>query len=225
MKASNQKEIPRNPETPALSKEAVRLLTELCFKQDDDLEKVDLIFIFSSSVYCEQIADIVHDLLDKGISNKVLVTGGFTEKNNSLKYNKSECELVMKEIDVTKYPEVEFIKEEKSTNTFENVAEALKVLDFRNYNKVLFIFKSHAAGRGYLTLRKFLPKSRLLQKSYDAGYLEAEHEIGRSNWYTFDYTKSRVWGEFLRIKKYGQRGDIEFKEVKELVDKIDKLAH
>ncbi len=37
---------------------------------------------------------------------------------------------------------------------------------------------------------------------------------------------SRVWGEFLRIKLYGERGDIYYDEpVKVLVDEINSLVN
>ena len=112
--------------------------------------------------------------------------------------------------------------ERKSTNTLENVTETLKNSEFRECNSLLFVFKSHAAGRGYLTLRKFFPSIEILQRSFNTKYDMAEKEITRDDWHTFDFGRRRAWGEYLRIKEYGNREDIEYEEVKDLVEEIEK---
>ncbi len=50
----------------------------------------------------------------------------------------------------------------------------------------------------------------------------AEKEITRYDWHTFDFGRRRLWGEYLRIKEYGNREDIEYEEVKDLVEEIEK---
>ena len=227
MKALKQNGIPRNPEAPDLDDESIKLLTQLCFRQDDKTERVDLIFVYGTATcsIAKRMARVVLDLLNKNVCDKVIITGGFTNKSDTKKFSKAESDLLIDEIDVDKYNRVEFIIENKSFNMLENVTEALRILDFSNYKKILFIFKSHAAGRGYLTLRKYLPKTEILQKTFNTKYSKAELEINRDNWHTFDFGRSRVWGEFLRIRKYGQRGDIEFDEVKDLVRQIDRLTY
>jgi hypothetical protein len=81
---------------------------------------------FERAYSAKQLASVVEDLLDKKISNKVFITGGTPSyTENALR------------------------------NTLENVTEALKVLDFFSYSTILFVFKTHAAGRGYLTLKKY----------------------------------------------------------------------
>ena len=63
-----------------------------------------------------------------------------------------------------------------------------------------------------------------MQQTFAAqySYTEATDVIARENWHTFEFGRTRVWGEFLRIKTYGQRGDIEYNEVRELVEEIDQ---
>ncbi len=218
------REVERHPMTPKLNDELIRLLTRLCFKPDDPLEVVDLIFVFSTTIGIEQLASLIEDLLDKKISPKVFISGGTPNYLDTIKISKPESELVLNLINLSKFPNVKFYTENKSMNTLENVTEALKILDFKNYKKILYVFKRHDPRRAYLTLRKFLPDTKLIQKTFSPVYPDTDRPLNERTWYTYNFGISRVWGEFLRIKKYGQRGDIAFdEETKKLVDKIDSL--
>jgi hypothetical protein len=219
-------EIERNPIPPKLTKKAIQLITELCFRQDNELKKVDGIFVYASTVNIEKLVELLEDVLSKDISNKIFITGGTTPKHLAkelgIKPKLKEADLLLKAFDLDRYEDLKVFVERESTNTLENVTETLKYKEFKNCKSLLFIFKSHPAGRGYLTLRKFFPKAEILQKTFNAKYDKAEREITRDNWYTFDFGRRRVWGDYLRIKTYGERGDIEFEEVRNLVEKIEK---
>lgn len=219
-----KREIERNPQIPNLNSKLIELLTELCFRPDDSIEPVDLIFIFGSSSSLKKLGDLAKGLLDKNISSEVFISGdGSLYKDTPNTLNKSESFYILQEINSDVYPEVKFYLEDKSKNTLENVEEALKVLDFSQYKSILYIAKSHACKRCYLTLKKFTPNTRLLQKTFNRLYPDTNKELNRDTWYTFDFGKSRVWGEFLRIKTYGERGDIFYdKETADLVKKIEK---
>ena len=220
----NTREVEGHPEAPLLSEELTRLLTELCFRPDDSIEPVDLLFVFSSTTGTDLLAKLVEDLLDKGITNKVFITGGIPAFEDAEKIPKPECELVLEKIDKTKYPGVQFYTEDKSTNTLENLTEALKVLDFSSYDRVMFIFKKHDPRRAYLTLRRFLPKTKLIQKTFAPIYTGTDRSLDKDTWHTYDFGISRVWGEYLRIKKYGERGDIAYDEdTRSLVLQIENL--
>ncbi len=218
-------EIKRNPQTPELSQEAIELLTKLCFRPDTQLEPVDLIFEFSSPREPDRVVQIIENLLKNNISRKVFVTGGMPDFVDSPKLGKSESEILLEKIDLSKFPEVQFFSENKSTNTLDNVTEALKVLDFRNYEKVLFIFKRHDSMRAYLSLKKFLPNTKILQQTFAGLYVGTDRPLDENTWHTYEFGKTRVWGEFLRIKKYGRRGDIFYDEkIDEIIKQIDKLT-
>jgi uncharacterized SAM-binding protein YcdF (DUF218 family) len=218
-------EVERNPKAPKLSQEVIELLTRLCFRPDDPLEQVDLIFEFSSPRDTEQATQLIINLLKENISKKVFITGGIPDFHDSLKISKPESELFLEKIEKNKFPDVQFFIENKSTNTLENVAEALKVLDFRNYEKVLFVFKRHDSMRAYLTLKKFLPNTKILQQTFAGLYADTDRPLDKNTWYTYEFGITRVWGEFLRIKKYGQRGDIFYDEkIDEIVKQIDQLT-
>lgn len=214
------RELPRNPKAPNFTERTIQLLTELCFRHDDPPQPVDLIFVFSGSLCPGETADRIVDLLHSGVSKRVFLPGGIPTYADSRKIQKSESELILDFIPKHKFPDVQFFTEQQSRNTLENVEEALEVFDFRESEKIFFVFKAHAAGRGYLTLRRFLPHALLLQRSFPIQYEGVSQSISRDSWHTFAFGRERVWGEYLRIKKYGERGDIAFDEVRESVRRI-----
>ena len=224
-----EREIEKNPHAPDISDKVVELLTELCFVKDDDTGQVDLIFVYATPSNFIEVKKILNDLLEMDYSKKVFVTGGRPHfQDYRYKDEKTEAEKFFEVFDISKFPSVKFFKEDSSTNSLDNVREAMKVLDFSDYKRIAFIFKSHASRRGYLTLRKFCSKTVLISIPFNTDYLEIDSKgklISRDDWHKSGFGRSRVWGEFLRIKKYGQRGDIEYKEVKDLVEEIDKLTN
>jgi len=218
-------EIERNPIPPKLNEKAIQLITDLCFRKDDDLEKVDGIFVYSSIMGIDKLVKLLTNILSKQISNKIFITGGVTPQHLTeelgIKTELTEADTILGALDLDRYEDLKVFVERESTNTLANVTETLKNSEFRDCKTLLFIFKSHAAGRGYLTLRKFFPKAYILQRTFNTKYNDTEKEISRENWHTFDFGRKRVWGEYLRIKTYGSRGDIEYEEVRGLVEEIE----
>lgn len=202
------REIEKEPDVPELSMEQIKIITDLCFRTDDVLEPADLIFVFGSYNHVQELVDTISDLLSKKLAAKVFITGGLPDYVDSAKLKKAESQLVLDLIDPQKFKGVKFYNEDKSLHTTGNVIEALKVLDFSMYKKIIFIFKSHASGRGYLTLKKYLPQTKLIQVTFNASYHNGVEVITKENWYKTDLGRKRVWGEYLRIKKYSERGDI-----------------
>lgn len=202
------REIEKEPDVPELSVDQIKILTDLCFRADDVLEPADLIFVFGSYNHVQELAGIISDLLSKKLSNKVFITGGLPNYVDSAKINKAESLLVLDLIDQRQFEGVKFYTEDKSLHTTGNVTEALRVLDFSDYKRIIYIFKSHTSGRGYLTLKKYLPNAKLMQKTFNACYHDGQEVITRENWYKTALGRKRVWGDYLRIKKYSERGDI-----------------
>ncbi|MBN8828384.1 MAG: hypothetical protein J0H68_06725 [Sphingobacteriia bacterium] len=79
-------------------------------------------------------------------------------------------------------------------------------------------------GRHYLTFKKYFPKTTLFYETYEPSYLNdnSTYTIKKENWFLFPFSIQRIWGEFLRIKMYGNKGDIEFEEVRNLVQEIER---
>jgi len=219
-------EIERNPESPKLNSKAIELLTALCFRNDDLPKKVDGLFVYSSSVDVLKLTRLIEKILMLGITKKVFITGGLPPKELAqdlqAEGKTKEADLILHLLNLKKFKDVKFFVECTSSNTLENVTETLKNHEFKKCKSLLFLFKSHAAGRGYLTLREFFKSAKILQRTFNTKYKMAGKVITRNNWHTFAFGRNRVWGEFLRIKTYGSRGDIEYNSVKNLVMKIEK---
>lgn len=217
-----EREISRNPEVPELTIEEINSLTHLCFRDDDRIPRetvINVLFAYSTNMSGDRLADAVKGMLSRHPVQTAMVTGGipdYADMNASV----PEYRLVLDEIDPGLYPDVRFYYEAASRNMLENVTLALKVWNFSSAPVVCFISKSHAAGRGYLTLKKFL-SGDLLQRTYSAQYPGTSYPITPNNWHTFAFGRQRVWGEYLRIKTYGERGDIWYPpEIRELVNTI-----
>lgn len=218
-------EVPRNPAAPKLNDEAVTLISELCFHTDDEPQAADVIFVYASAVFVERLAETVHDLLSKGVSETLIITGGIPNYGSEPLIASPEAALLLNELDLTSFPRVRLICEGLSRNTRENVEYALRAHDFSQCKHIRFIFKAHAAGRGYLTLKQFCPEARLSQTTYAVQYDGSPMAIAKDNWFQFDFGRERVWGEVLRIKKYGERGDIAYPDVvRRTTDRIMSLV-
>lgn len=71
----------------------------------------------------------------------------------------------------------------------------------------MFICKSHATGRQLRTLTKYLPATiDYIPYTFNAEY--SGNIVSRQEWMNSDIGQSRVWGEYLRILHYRQKGDI-----------------
>ncbi len=123
------------------------------------------------------------------------------------------------------YQSVEFKIDEQSKDTKQNVEEAIKVgLD--THKRILFITKSPHCGRCFLTLRKYLPNVELMQHGYNPIWNEKKAPVTMENWSTTPEVIKMVWAEFLRIERYGLRGDIAYpEEIRKKVSEIHTLTH
>lgn len=218
-----KRQIPKHPVVPELNNEAVALITQLCFREDTETD-ADLLFVFGTCVSIDDAASTVSDLLGIPSIRSLVLTGGIPEYADTFLHGKPEAVLLYDALEDFIAPGVDILLETYSTHTLENVTEALKLKDFSHYKKILFVSKSFAAGRAYLTLKKYVPNSQLLQKTFDAHYPHDEQRISRDSWHQFEAGKQRVWGEFLRIREYGQRGDIAYDDVRPLVREIERAV-
>jgi hypothetical protein len=216
---NEKREISKNPKAPELNSEAINLLTRLCFRQNDEIEKVDLIFVLGSTDFL-QTSNIVRSLLKKNISKFVLIAGGMPKFEDSAILNKSEAEIILDNIQTADFPDVEFVLEKYSNSVTENVVNGLKLLE-QPVKSLMFVNRSQGAGRCYLTLKKHFPNTKILQQVFESNYEGIP--VGKDNWFKTEFGRGRVWGEFLRIKKYGQDGRIEFVEVADIVKRIDEV--
>lgn len=219
-----KREIPRHPKVPELSEKAVELLSELCFRPDDELKSADFLFVFGTPRFIKETAHEVEYLLSQDFTRKVVITGGKPNYEDNEMVKDSESEQILARINESKFPHVDFLLDKISRNTLENVIEGLKLVDIDKLKRVIYLYKTHDSTRGYLTLKKFLPDVELLQHTFAPNY-GYEESLARDTWHRNEDYRQRVWGEFLRIQLFGGRGDISYPEgVKELVEEIARLT-
>lgn len=221
------REVRRNFIAPFLSNEAVNALTRLFFKPEDAISKVDLLFIFGTTRQAKNCADAISNLLSKGISDTVLVTGGapdYDNKNSAKIKPRSDARRILKYINRSSFLNTQFLHEDKSQNTLENVINGLKVIDFSRFSHVAYITKEVHALRGYLTLKKFVSPNTYLLRHVYATIGRSGKVIDKYNWHKSPEGVACIWGEFERIRLYGGRGDIAFNEIQNEVKYIETLV-
>lgn len=188
-----------------VNEELIKKITEICFRENNELQKADLLLLFGSTSSINEMYSELEPLLSKKLIDTLIITGGY---RNSI--NNSEALYIFEKLKPIIHPEIKVVLEQKSTNTLENVTEALKLVDFKSLNKIYFSCKSFAAGRCYLTLLKHTQGVKILQRSF------ITKNVDNINWFTSQIGVSIVIEELNKIHKYSNNGDIA------LIESIDK---
>lgn len=219
--------IPKYPKVPDLTENQIDEMTKIVFCEDKELSSSDVIFVFGSTqpgCYHKSL-----EAYNKKLGKEIVVSGGrsgLAHKHKDLGYgNKSEANIIFKNLVAGGVPAEKIFLEDKSTNSKENIIYAKKIYDFSKINSILFISKNYAAGRQYRTLRKHLPKNiKITSFGYNI-YFDDGRTFDRYNWMNYAESASLVFGEYLRIVYYGQMGDIEniIEPIKGLEKYIDFL--
>jgi uncharacterized SAM-binding protein YcdF (DUF218 family) len=194
--------IPRNPEVPALSPDAVRRITRLVFMPEDDSPS-DLLFIFGSGQGdWERYAHFV----TSGKARHAVVTGGvFPEYFDGTVSLAQGMSLQLLHHGVRTE---QILRQDCSMNTKEDVEFSLAILAESGImpQTLTFASKAHHSGRCFLTLKKYLPTIPLKAITCHATYQDVA--IRPHDWWQYPISASLVYGEYLRILAYSQRGDI-----------------
>lgn len=144
----------------------------------------------------------------EGLAPLILVTGGTAKPDARDPAGRTEAEVIVRHLLEAGVPREAVVMETQSRNSLENVLFAKEVFDFTAVRSVLFVCKSHAAGRQYRTLKKHLPSGiTYVPAAFDTLYRGVR--INRHTWSETEISRSRVYGEYLRLLRYGGRGDIE----------------
>ncbi|MFD0681902.1 MULTISPECIES: YdcF family protein [unclassified Paenibacillus] len=202
-------QFPKDPEVPNLTRQQMNELTEIVFLKQQEPVPCDAIFVFGGTHpgHWEKTIEAYQADLGKTI----IVSGGVSPtavrhpewEEDSI----PESHVIVSRIIQAGIPEKDIVYEDHSRNTLENVKFAKDVFDFNTIKSLLFICKAHGAGRQYRTLAKYLPHGlELVPYVFDTSY--NNDLITRNNWMNLEKGRSRVYGEYLRICNYGDRGDI-----------------
>jgi hypothetical protein len=221
------REIPKLITPPLLNDKIVKLLTKLCFREDCDTSsyKADTIFMFGTTNSMELAAKKLIMLIEKINPSKLILTGGIPHFTDSASIIQPESEAIYNIIKDYLPASLSIILEKKSTSCLENVIFSLDKINDLNCENIIFFTKSFAAGRCYMTLKKYISTIPLLQLTYNPFYPEIKDCLSKDNWFKNEYSINRIWAEYIRIKTYGKKGDIKVCEMDSIIKKIDKLLH
>lgn len=198
--------IPREVAVEDLQPEKIEHITQTVFVTSDLHPASDLLFIFGTSTIDSEILESVARDCQQERFPKVIVTGLSGRLYSET--GKPVAHIMRDELIARGVPSEIILVQDKSTNTLEDVAFSLDVLKRHDISpdSIAFLCKAHHSGRCLRTLRKFFPSQTLSPITYLAEY--SGIKVSREDWYQHEVSRGRVYGEYLRIIEYSNRGDI-----------------
>ena len=215
-----QRQIVRDPQCPELGRAGEDALEELCFGPHCETPlRCDLLLVLGSAHSVTTLIQVTESILIRGGASLVLVTGGIPRFNDYAPRTEPESREIIRQLRMERFPSVRVIEEPNATNLKENVEFSRALLKEEVPSTIVSVMKSHSIGRTEATLKAYFPSSQIAHASYDADF--GHGPLGRSTWRGHPAHRGRVWGEFLRIREYSGRGDIDItKDQVALVDSI-----
>ena len=205
------REIPKQPQCPALDAADEETLTRLCFGQTA-VDAADLIFVFGNNVQHDEQAKLTAALCQQHPQASLVLTGGAPNYSDSLGENNvavSESDALHQSLmQVAELGNRQIFIERESRNTLENVAFAANYIRSIGPSKMVYLSQSFALGRSAMTIRALLPEITVLGSMGMDRYVEGEL-LTSATWTQSSRLREIVWGEFLRIVAYSARGDID----------------
>lgn len=205
MRDFKNRPIPREVTVEDLSPEEIERVTQTVFVAPGS-QPVDLLFIFGTSTIDSDALESVARDYQKGRFPKVMVTGLSGRLYSET--GKPVAHIMRDELIARGVPSEIILVQDRSTNTLEDVAFSLDVLEKYSIfpKRIAFLCKAHHSGRCLRTLRKFFRSQILSPVTYLAEYEGVK--IAKEDWYQHEVSRGRVYGEYLRIIEYSRRGDI-----------------
>ncbi|MYB96022.1 YdcF family protein [Candidatus Poribacteria bacterium] len=198
--------IPREVTVEGLSPEEIENITQTVFVTSDLHPAADLLFIFgTSTIDSDALESVARDCQQEHFP-KVIVTGLSGRLYSET--GKPVAHIMRDELIAHGVPSDLILVQDRSTNTLEDVAFSLDVLEKHSISpeSIAFLCKAHHSGRCLRTLRKFFPSQTLLPVTYLAEYEGVK--VSKTDWYQHEVSRGRVYGEYLRIIEYSKRGNI-----------------
>ncbi len=201
--------LPKAPEAPPLTAHHMDLLTRTVFLEETPPRPCDALFVFGGT-------DPGHwrtalKAYRQGYAERLVVTGGI--KPGASRHaawtdgEVPEARVIVRELTARGVPASAIAWEETSRNSLENAQCARAVFDFGTVRSLMFVGKSHGAGRQLATLSRVLPAGiAFVPYTFDAEVDGAL--LSRQSWARSEVGRARIWGEYLRMRVYGARGDI-----------------
>ncbi len=184
-------------------------ITDFIFVENNinDVNEADIIFIPGSSKY--QLPELASRLYGQGLAKILLPSGKYSSKNNRFAFENTKdtkyegfyetdwefCKQVLVKNGV---PENQILKEDKSTNTYENALFSKKVLDETNFRmkKAILVCQAFHARRVLMTYSVVFPDVDFYVCPIDT------QGVNKNNWFKSEYGIKRVLGEVEKCGKY-----------------------
>ncbi|SKC10543.1 DUF218 domain-containing protein [Sphingobacterium nematocida] len=216
------REIAKLPNVPELSDNMIVALSDLCFYQSP-VKNSDLLFVFGSNVLHKEIANEISRILFEFQIPTTIITGGIANYSSSYFEPIAESELIFCNIEKDNFPNTQFIIENESKNTLENIEFSNSMFDFSKVQNAIFLSHSYASMRSYLNLKKFCKNADFSNCQIKIPSDIQGIPVDINNWYKTDHGRKLVWGEYLRFKTYGTRGDFPIEEVQNKLSTIEDI--
>lgn len=166
-----------------------------------EIMPADLGFVFGTrhgiAEFCDETARLWHE----GYFPHILVTGGLTPGDT-----RTEAAVMRDELAARAVPRSRILIEERATNTGENVAYSLPILDraigLGNISNLIAVGKLCTSRRYLMTLEKHWPGVRKM-------FLPIHyHDVPPERWMDHAELRARILGEWRRIVPYFEQGFI-----------------
>lgn len=169
---------------------------------NDTPEKSDIIFIFGGMIM-PKVWERALELYNQQYANYIIISGGIGGLTKRLGGSKPEAEVIEEYLMTHGVPSKAIITEIKSTNTLENVIFGLETLKEHNlpHNKIIITSKPFHMRRCLATFQKHSSGLEILCCPPQGTF---EELIDRPQ----DEYYKRLVEEVMRLKKYGEKGDI-----------------
>lgn len=188
--------IPREPEVPPLSEAEIEAIGRAVFV-DCRPAPSDLIFVLGTST---GRWELVAQLYASGLAPRVMTTG-----RRGLAYFDEGIPLARQIRDALiglGVPDEVILVSDTSDHTGDDVKHGMALAQASDVacDRVLFVCKAHHAGRVRRTFERWSPETALSCATYDAEYEEGT--VRAADWWREPASRSRVYGEWLRIRHF-----------------------
>jgi uncharacterized SAM-binding protein YcdF (DUF218 family) len=168
---------------------------------DTPLQPADLLFVFGTRQDVDERVAEAARLWRDGYFRWAIVSGGVTPGAKL-----SECEIMTEAMIARGVPAGIILREDRATNTGENVIFSLPVIDaaigLKNIHSVICLGNTWTARRYPMTLHRHWPDVEKMLVMVDS------FETPRSLWHTDPEFSRRMIGEWDKIEPYKARGFI-----------------
>lgn len=214
-----ERELPKRPDLPANFMELVDDITKLCFVPSKN-ETVDVVFVFGNWSQKSQKPLHIEQLYRNNISKYFVLTGGKPTHDYSHLGSTAVADDVYAGLaeDIIENSIIHI--QNRSINSVEDIELSMPFMANINKSTIGCVACNWAMGRQMMYLKKFFPTSDIYPLPYDTR-LEDGSFLTASNWHHNTDGQKRLWGEIIRMKLYGERGDMAYPD--DLRHKVDTV--